>query len=54
MLSLQNAKDMFFAVMEAAIASRPQEVACRGQPAMAGVLREQIMAAGRQKEGHPM
>lgn len=54
MWSLQDAKNRFSAVVEAALAGRPQEVTRRGKPAVvvlsAAEYRRLVDAAGRQRE----
>ncbi|GHF47957.1 type II toxin-antitoxin system prevent-host-death family antitoxin [Seohaeicola zhoushanensis] len=55
MLTLQEAKNRFSAVVEAALAGRPQEVTRRGKPAVVVVAAQEyhwlVEAAQAQREG---
>ncbi|MFC3612741.1 type II toxin-antitoxin system Phd/YefM family antitoxin [Lutimaribacter marinistellae] len=54
MLTLQDAKNRFSAVVDAALAGRPQEVSRRGKPAVVVVSAEdyaRLIAAARDKRG---
>lgn len=54
MHTLQDAKNKFSAVVDAALAGRPQEVSRRGRPAVVVVSAEEyarlVKAAGEQRE----
>jgi len=54
MLSLQDAKNRFSAVVDAALAGRPQEVSRRGKPAVVVISAEEyqrlLAAAGSRRE----
>ena len=54
MLTLQDAKNRFSAVVEAALRGRPQEVSRRGKPAVVVLslveYRRLLAAAGRERE----
>lgn len=54
MISLQDAKNRFSAVVDAALAGRPQEVSRRGKPAVVVVSSEEyhrLLDAAREKRG---
>ncbi|UES42130.1 type II toxin-antitoxin system Phd/YefM family antitoxin [Roseibium aggregatum] len=51
MISLQDAKNRFSAVVEAAMAGRPQEVSRRGKPAVVVISAEEYYRLVREAKG---